>query len=120
MSLRSLVFIALSILLSYIALIALPFVWMAIPAALPFLALKNWKNVFVGFGIGSLSAASIYLIYPLSNISSLAGILGSISGVPGPLTLALFPLLYGVVFALSALFWSGIDSEELRKRMGVG
>lgn len=117
MSLRSLALIGLSVLLSYIALIALPYVWMAVPAALPFLALRNWKNSFVGFGIGSLSAASVYLFYPMHLVSELSGIIGSIAGVPSFILLALYPLLYGVIFGLSALLWSGIDYEYFKEKV---
>lgn len=116
MSLRNLSFIGLSIILSYIALIAVPYVWMAIPAALPFLALRSWKNSLIGFGIGSLTAASIYLFYPLGLVSSLSVILGSIAGVPSFMLLALYPLLYGIIFALSALLWSWMDIESFKVR----
>lgn len=106
--------IVLSIVLSYVVLLAIPYLWMAVPAALPFLALKDWKNSFVGFGIGSLSAASIYLFYPMGLVAKLSGILGSIAGVPPIVALSLFPLIYGLLFGLSALLWAGLDLEKLR------
>lgn len=115
MLLRRISAIGLSIVLSYVALLALPYVWMAVPAALPFLALRSWKNAFTGFGIGALSAASVYLLYPIHLTAKLSGIVGSIAGVPPVLVLSLYPLLYGLLFGLSALLWSGVDSNRLRK-----
>ncbi len=117
MWLRRIGAIGLSILLSYVSLLAIPYLWMAVPAALPFLALKDWKNAFTGFGIGALSASSIYLFYPLGLVSRLSDILGSIAGVPPILALALFPLIYGLIFGLSALLWSGLDVENLRRNI---
>lgn len=113
MWLRRLGAVGLSIVLSYAALLALPYLWMAVPAALPFLALKSWKNSFTGFGIGALTSASIYLLYPLNLISRLSGILGSIAGVPPAVALALFPIIYGLLFGLSALLWSGLEVDKL-------
>lgn len=106
--------IGLSIVLSYVALITIPYLWMAVPAALPFLALKSWKNVFVGFGIGMLSSMSIYLFYPLALVSRLSSIIGSIAGEPPILVLIIYPLIYGTIFALSALLWSGINYEAVK------
>ncbi|AKA48230.1 hypothetical protein IX51_02930 [uncultured archaeon] len=114
MWLRRLGSIGLSIVLSYVALLTIPYLWMAVPAALPFLALKSWKNAFTGFGIGALSAASVYLFYPLGLVSELSNILGSIAGQPPIIVLALYPLIYGVIFALSALLWSGVDYKTLK------
>ncbi len=113
MYLRYLSAVGLSIVLSFVVLVEVPYPWMAFFAALPFIVLKSKWNAFVGFSIGVLSPISIYLFYPIGLTGNLAGILGSIAGFPPALILILYPLLYGILFGLSSLFWVGVEYEKV-------
>ncbi len=105
--------IGLSIVLSFIVLIEVPYAWMSFFAAIPFIVLKSKWNAFVGFAIGILSSLAMFLEYPLHLVSQLARILGAIAGFPPEVVLMLFPLLYGLIFGLSSLFWVGVEYEKV-------
>lgn len=113
MLLRDVSAIGLSVVLSYIVLFAVPYAWMAFFAALPFIVLKSKWNAFIGLAIGLGSSLSIYLFYPVGLLGNLSTILGSIAGFPPALVLVLFPLIYGVIFCLSTLFWVGVEYEKV-------
>lgn len=117
MSPRNIGSVALAIILSYVVLFTIPVIWMAAFAALPFLAMKRWWNSITGFCIGIATAVSVYLIYPMGNLGHLSAIMGSIAGVPSAVVLLIYPLIYGVIFGLSALLWSGIEYSDIMKKV---
>lgn len=101
-------FIALSIILAYLLIFLFPFAWTAIFASIPLLVLNAKKSAISGFAIGFIAPLSIYLLYPLEKVFDLSSIIGSIVGLSPLLLLVIFPLMYGIIMAISAAIWSGI------------
>jgi len=105
---NKIIYIALSIILAYIFIFMLPFAWSAIFAAIPLLLLKPKNSFIAGFLIGIIAPLSIYVIYPINYVLKLSNILGNIVGFPAFIILIIFPLIYGIIMAISAAIWSGL------------
>lgn len=100
--------IPISIGASYVSLFFAPYAFSAIIVGLPLLYLGRKSSAVSGFLVGALTAFSVYLFYPLSSVGKLAGIISQIIYLPGPLLIVLFPLFFGIIAAVSALFFCGI------------
>jgi len=108
--------LALSIIIAYLSLLYTPFAAMGIVVALPLFIFKPLRSFVAGLVIGLFSSLSMYLIYPLSKVSQLASILGSISGIPSILVILLYPVLFSLMAAFSGAMWSEIASALGRRR----
>lgn len=101
-----------------------PYVWTGVIAAIWLMWIGKKKAPFVGFAIGTAVLLSTYLFYPLNNVSSFSGTLSSITSMPAPVLILIYPLIYGVVMGLGALLWSGvneyIENEITRRRGNAG
>ncbi|MEM3845682.1 MAG: hypothetical protein QXU98_08275 [Candidatus Parvarchaeota archaeon] len=51
------------------------------------------------------------MLYPLDLLSKLAGIIGNIVGLNKILIVFIFPIMYAVIMALSAIVFSGIATR---------
>lgn len=110
--------IIVSIALAYASLFTILYAFGAIFLGIPLMVLSRRYSGIAGFIIGIASAFSIYFMYPLSSISRLAGIVQQIIGIPSSLLIVLFPLMYGLIGAVSALLFTGIR-ENLEPRSGI-
>lgn len=103
--------IPISIVLAYLLIYFFPVAWTAIFAAIPLLKLKV-KHAFIsGFLIGLIVPISFYMLYPLDLLSKLAGIIGNIVGLNKILIVFIFPIMYAVIMALSAIVFSDIATR---------
>jgi hypothetical protein len=85
-----------------------PVIWIGVLAALPLLKLRKAYALIVGFFIGLLASMSLYLLYPLPMVFKLSGVMSQIALFPSALIIVIFPLFYGIIMGLSALFWAGL------------
>lgn len=108
--------LVLSVFIAYISLLYTSFAAMGIIVALPLFILKPFRSFVAGFAISFVSSLSIYFIYPLSKVSQLAAILGSISGIPSILVILLYPVLFSLITAFSGAMWSEIIPAISRRR----
>lgn len=102
-----------SIALAYAFNLFVPVIWVGVLAALPLLKMKKMYALIFGFLIGLLVSVSLYLLYQLSIVVKLSGILSQIASFPSAFVIVVFPLFYGIIMGLSGLFWSGLI-ENLR------
>lgn len=100
--------IVVSVALSYAALFTVQYAFGAILLGIPLMFLGRKYSGIAGFVIGIASSFSIYLLYPLSSVTELAGIVQQIIGIPSFGLIILFPLMYGLIGAVSALLFTGI------------
>ncbi len=105
----------LSIVLSYIFIILFSTPITAIFASIPLYILKPKRAFVAGLIIGFFVPVTIYAIYPLNLTVKLASILSPIVGMPGIVILFLYPLIYGILMALSASLWSGIYERSVKQ-----
>lgn len=110
--------VAVSIALAYASLFTMVYAFGAILLGIPLMVLSRRYSGISGFAIGLVSAFSIYLLYPLSSVSKLAGIVEQIIGIPSFALIILFPLMYGLIGGVSALLFTGIR-ENLQGRPGA-
>lgn len=108
--------LVLSIVIAYISLLYTSFAAMGIIVALPLFIFRPLRSFVAGFAISFVSSLSIYIIYPLSKVSQLALILGSISGIPSILVILLYPILFSLLTAFSGVLWSEIIPAISRRR----
>jgi len=108
--------LVLSIVIAYISLLYTSFAAMGIIVALPLFIFRPLRSFVAGFAISFVSSLSIYIIYPLSKVSQLALILGSISGIPSILVILLYPILFSLLTAFSGVMWSEIIPEISKRR----
>ncbi len=94
--------------LAYASLFTIQYAFGAILLGIPLMVLSRKYSGIAGFIIGLVSAFSIYLMYPLSSVSKLADIVQQIIGIPSFALIVLFPLMYGLIGAVSALLFTGI------------
>lgn len=100
--------IVLTVVLAYGLSLLLSEIWVGAIAALP-LALTRKRFAFpAGFLIGLLAPMSFYLLYPLSMVGQLSGVVAQIASIPAVLVVLIYPLSYGLVMGLSGLLWSGL------------
>ncbi len=107
--------VAISIALAYASLFTIPYAFGAILFGIPLMVLNRKYSVMAGLIIGLGSASSIYLLYPVSTVSQLAGIVQQIIGIPSAALIILFPLMFGLIGALSALLFTGIRENLLMR-----
>lgn len=100
--------IVVSAVLAYASLLTIQYAFGAILLGIPLMALSRRYSGIAGFAIGLASSFSIYLMYPLSSVGKLAGIVQQIIGIPSFALIVLFPLMYGLIGAVSALLFTGI------------
>jgi hypothetical protein len=114
MNRRTYLDVAAAIVLAYAFNFLLPVAWIGFLAALPLLDIKKKKYaLLIGFLIGFLAPMSLYLLYPIGMIGKLSVVMGQIAGIPSVLAIVIFPLFYGIVIGLSALFWSGFAENPM-------
>ncbi len=101
---------------SYATLFFLPLAYLAVVAAIPLMYLKGWKSFVAGLVIGTASASSLYLIYPIQKVAQLSAIIGGIVSLSPVLVLTVFPLVYGLIFAFASLLWSEIRENAVHRR----
>ena len=100
--------IVVSIGLAYASLFTIQYAFGAILLGIPLMVLSRRYSGIAGFSIGIVSAFSFYLMYPVPSVTKLAGIVSQIIGLPSVALLVLFPLMYGLIGAVSALLFTGI------------
>ncbi len=100
--------IVVSIALAYASLFFITYAFGAILLGIPLMVLHRKYSGIAGFVIGIVSSASIYLMYPIASVTKLAGIVQQIIGLPSTLLIILFPLMFGLIGAVSALLFTGI------------
>ncbi|MDG6922172.1 MAG: hypothetical protein JRN67_02625 [Nitrososphaerota archaeon] len=100
--------VPLAIVLAYAFNLYVPVIWVGVIAALPLLKLRKVYALVFGFLIGLLVPMSLYLLYPLSMVVKLSGIVSQIASLPSVLVIVIFPLFYGIVMGLSGVFWSAL------------
>ncbi len=100
--------IVVSVGLAYASLFTIQYAFGAILLGIPLMVLGKKYSGIAGFLIGLVSSLTIYLLYPLSSVSKLAGIVQQIIGIPSLALIVLFPLMYGLIGAVSALLFTGI------------
>ena len=105
---------------SYATLFFLPLAYLAVVAAIPLMYLKGWRTFVAGLIIGITSAFSLYLIYPLQKVAELSAIIGGIVSLSPVLVLVVFPLVYGLILAFSALLWSEIRENIVHRKAKSG
>ena len=105
---------------SYATLFFLPLAYLAVVAAIPLMYLKGWRTFVAGLIIGITSAFSLYLIYPLQKVAELSAIIGGIVSLSPVLVLVVFPLVYGLILAFSALLWSEIRENIVNRKAKSG
>lgn len=111
--------IPVSIGLAYLLIFTVPYAFAAVLVGLPLMFLGRKSSALSGFLIGALAAFSVYLLYPLGSVSKLSGIVSQIISIPGALLIVIFPLMYGIIAALSALLFTGILEEALPGVAGI-
>lgn len=94
--------------LSYLYVFTTPALWPAFIAAIPLLGIKSRRSWIAGFVIGFVGMIFLYVFYPFGALDQLDRIMAHLTKLPTPLPLLLYPLFYGVIFAVSAIFWSGL------------
>lgn len=107
--------IAAAVALAYVCNFFVPVAWIGVVAALPLLRIRKMYAFIFGFLIGFIVPTSLYLLYPLSMVGKLSGIVAQIASLPSLVVLLGFSLFYGIIMALSGLFWSG-----LVENIGIG
>ena len=100
--------IVVSVGLAYASLFTIQYAFGAILLGIPLMVLGKKYSGIAGFLIGLVSSLTIYLLYPLSSVSELGGIVQQIIGIPSLALIVLFPLMYGLIGAVSALLFTGI------------
>ncbi len=100
--------IVVSIALAYASLFFITYAFGAILLGIPLMVLNRKYSGIAGFVIGIVSSASIYLMYPLASVTKLAGIVQQIIGIPSTVLIIVFPLMFGLIGAVSALLFTGI------------
>jgi hypothetical protein len=108
---KKIIGIPISIILAYLFIYLLPFAWTAIFAAIPLLKLKVKHALISGFLIGFIAPVSYYMLYPLDLVSKLAAIIGNIVGLNKIIIVFIFPIMYAVIMALSAMVFAGIANR---------
>ena len=109
--------VPISIVLAYAFNLYVPAIWVGVIAALPLLRLSKAYALVFGFVTGLFVPMSLYVLYPLSMVVKLSGIVSQIALIPSPLVIAIFPLSYGIIIGLSGLFWSGLaESRRINRR----
>ncbi|MDP8012180.1 MAG: hypothetical protein ACP5F1_02910 [Thermoplasmata archaeon] len=106
------IFAIVSIILSYIFVFFTPYALTAIIAAIPLFVFKPKFSSLYGFLIGFIVPLSIYIIYPFNYIVKLSNIIGSLVGFPSIIVIIIFPLLYGIIMAISSAIYSGIYEKR--------
>ncbi|MDG6908617.1 MAG: hypothetical protein JRN20_22855 [Nitrososphaerota archaeon] len=107
--------VPISIVLAYAFNLYVPVIWVGVIAAFPLLKLRKAYAFVFGLAIGLLVPMSLYLLYPLSMVVKLSGVVSQIALIPSVLVIVVFPVFYGVIVGLSGLFWSGLAQT---KRIG--
>ena len=107
--------VVISIALAYASLFAIPYAFGAILLGIPLMVLNRRYSVIAGLIIGLGSAFSIYLLYPVSSLSQLAGIVQQIIGIPSAALIVLFPLMFGLIGAVSAPLFTGLRENLLMR-----
>lgn len=100
--------IPVSAVLAFVVVFTVQPVYAAIVVGVPLMFLGRKYSGISGFVIGLIIPFSILLSYPLSRIMQLSGIVGQLTGMPSTLILVVYPLMYGIIAALSALLFTGI------------
>ncbi len=80
----------------------------AIIVGVPLMFLERKYSTLSGFVIGLAVPFLILLTYPIASIEKLAGIVSQLTGMPPDLLLVVYPLMFGVITAVSALMFTGI------------
>lgn len=96
-----------------------PYIWTGAIAAICLMWINSKRAPLIGFAIGTMVLLSTYLFYPLGEVSRFSGILSSITSIPSVLLILIYPLIYGIIMGLGALFWSGLN-KNLEKVMPEG
>ena len=107
--------VVISIALAYASLFTVPYAFGAILLGIPLMVLNRRYSVIAGLIIGLGSAFSIYLFYPVSSVSQLAGIVQQIIGIPSAALIVLFPMMFGLIGAVSALLFTGMRENILMR-----
>ncbi len=106
---QDLIYLIVSIILAYILQIFIPYPFTGIAVGLPLGFLSRRASAISGFLIGFLSSLSLYLLYPLNDVNKLAVIIGELININIPLIVILiYPLIYGLISLISAMFFSYI------------
>lgn len=110
--------VMIAVILAYIFAIFIPVIWISAIAALPLLRIKKLYALIFGFAIGLVAPLSMYLLYPLSMIAKLAGVISQIASIPPFLAMLGFPLSYGIIMGLAGLFWAGLaENIQMNKQI---
>lgn len=100
--------IPVSIALAFLLLFSVPYAFSAIVVGIPLMFLGRKVSATSGFVIGLGVPFSIYLFYPVASVVKLSGILSQLTGMPGTLLIVIYPLMYGIITLISALFFTGV------------
>lgn len=94
--------------LAYLLIFSTAYALSAILVGIPLFLLEKRIAAVSGFAIGFLAPVSLYLLYPMSAISQLSGIISQLTGLPSALLIIVYPLMYGIIAMLSALLFTGL------------
>lgn len=103
---------------AFLVLFTVQPLYAAIAIGVPLMFLGRKYSGISGFVIGLAVPLSVLLSYPLSEVIQLSGIVGQLTGMPGTLILVIYPLMYGIIAAFSALLFTGIRElvfQEIKK-----
>ncbi len=101
---------------AYLAVFFLQPAYAAVLVGIPLLFLGRKYSALSGFVIGLVVPFIMLLSYPVSEVVQLSGIVGQLTGMPGTLILVVYPLMYGVIGAISALLFTGIRELAFQER----
>ncbi len=108
--------IIISIALAILAVFTIMQPYAAIIVGVPLMFLEWRYSALSGFIIGLVVPFSILLSYPISSVETLSGIVGQLTGMPSGLLIIIYPLMFGIITALSALLFTGIREAVFTDR----
>lgn len=108
--------IPIAVILAFIVVFTVQPLYAAVIIGIPLMFLGRKYSGISGFVIGLAVPFSILLSYPISEVIKLSGIVGQLTGMPGILILIIYPLMYGILGGISALFFTGIRELVINKK----
>lgn len=94
--------------LSYIVVFTVQPIYVAIVVGIPLMFLSRKLSGIAGFLVGLIVPLTVLFSYPISSVMQLSSIVGELTGMPSVLILVIYPLMYGIIAAISALLFTGI------------
>lgn len=108
--------VVIAVALAYLVMEATPYALLAIVAAVPLFRFSKKTGFIAGLVIGFLVPVSTYLSYPASDVAKLSAIISSIAGLPVVAVVFLYPIVFALIMGFSALLFSGIYEELMKRR----